>query len=111
MTDAPRTIWAQPTNRHGRRVGQCTDTPVAGTAPYHHDDVVRELREAACAIADHELFHDREYLSRELNEKLDALRAALAKLEDVELNALADSRAAGPFVPVDLDDLDGANND
>lgn len=35
------------------------------------------LRVAAKAIVDHELFHDRQYLSAELNEKLDALRAAL----------------------------------
>lgn len=39
------------------------------------------LRVAAKAIVDHELFHDREYLSAELNEKLDALRAALEDQE------------------------------
>lgn len=35
------------------------------------------LREAAQAIVDHDLFYDREYLSSDLNAKLDALRAAL----------------------------------
>lgn len=31
--------------------------------------------------------------------------AMLARLEDAELNALADTREDGPFVSVDLDDL------
>ena len=35
------------------------------------------LRAVLSPLVNHPLFHDREYLSRELNEKLDAARAAL----------------------------------
>lgn len=47
------------------------------TAP----DTVARLVEAARALADHGALQDREYLSADLNEKLDALRAALAAME------------------------------
>ena len=37
----------------------------------------KRLRDVLLPIVNHPLFHDREYLSQELNEKLDAARAAL----------------------------------
>ena len=40
---------------------------------------VERLRDVLSPIVNHALFHDREYLSQELNEKLDAARAALAE--------------------------------
>ena len=44
-------------------------------------DAVAQLVEAARALADHGALQDREYLSAHLNEKLDAVRAALAAME------------------------------
>ena len=40
-------------------------------------DEIERLQEVLWPIVNHALFHDREYLSQELNEKLDAARAAL----------------------------------
>ena len=37
------------------------------------------LRAVLSSLVNHSLFHDGEYLSQELNEKLDAARAALAE--------------------------------
>ena len=44
-------------------------------------NAVAGLVEAARALADHGALQDREYLSADLNEKLDAVRAALAAME------------------------------
>lgn len=42
-------------------------------------DEIERLRAVLSALVNHPLFHDREYLSQELNEKLDAARTALAE--------------------------------
>lgn len=85
MTETPpKVIWADPTEAHGWRVGQCSDVPIAKTERYHHDAVVQELREKAEALimrwdspawggSPENLRHTGEYIAE--------LRAALAKLE------------------------------
>lgn len=51
---------------------------LAGTTLRLLDEIER-LRGVLSPIVNHAMFHDREYLSQELNEKLDAARAALAE--------------------------------
>ena len=82
MTDAPRTIWAVPpiTGTFSDGIFMASAENVSPHR-YHHDDVVQELRRAGAAIVEHDLFCDREYLSADLNAKIDALRSALAKLD------------------------------
>ena len=56
------------------------DEALAGMPPT--PDPVARLVKAARALADHGALQDREYLSADLNEKLDAVRAALAAVEN-----------------------------
>ena len=51
MTDAPRKIWAAPCAHTGWQFAGCTNQQFAGGIPYHHDDLVRELREALAHAA------------------------------------------------------------
>lgn len=56
-----------------------TATPSLASDTLRLLDEIERLRDVLSPIVNHALFHDREYLSQELNEKLDAARAALAK--------------------------------
>ena len=47
----------------------------------YSDNLTEEDVEAVQALVDHEALQDREYLSDHLNEKLDAVRAAIAAME------------------------------
>ena len=60
-------------------IGGLTDTALADAAATLRalSAENERLRAALSSLVNHPLFHDREYLSQELNEKLDAARAAL----------------------------------
>lgn len=58
-------------------IAGCRHIRDAASAP----DPVARLMKAARALADHGALQDREYLSADLDEKLDALRAALEAME------------------------------
>ncbi|MDO5658324.1 MAG: hypothetical protein Q4G36_08380 [Paracoccus sp. (in: a-proteobacteria)] len=88
MTNHPARIWAT-VNGGGTSLpsgapyvqGGWEDRPDKPRAvEYVRADLVEALMAKASAIAGHNLFLDREYLSADLNSKLDELRATLAAI-------------------------------
>lgn len=108
---APRKIWAYDDGLNSPDSRTWSATVPVGPA-YHHDDVVREMARALREMV-YEATHlspmepDGSHWCKISEEALTASRAALAKIaqEDADLNAIADDRKDGPFVPVDLRDL------
>lgn len=85
---APRKIWAAPSKAHDWRVALCTadttDLQKELCDLYHHDDVVRELREALSKIADTDVWG--QSMHHALNTRIRIATDALAKIaqEDVQ---------------------------